>query len=385
MSFGKQKTNLFIHSILLFLGWVYTAVAYAMPKMNMPFGVTEVAHHIYDLHMFVFYICAVFCLIIYAVMIYCMYQHRRSRGAKAAHFHENLTVEIIWTVIPLIIVIIMAIPTVIVLNEASDSSNAAMNIKITGYQWKWKYEYLDDNLSFYSNLSTPQAQIHNQEPKNEWYLLEVDNPLVLPTNTKVRLLITSNDVNHSWWVPDFGVKEDAISGFIHEAWVNIEEPGTYRGQCTELCGMQHGYMPVVVVAKTPEDYQKWLLEQHHGVDNPAPVENTSKNFEQQMTMGKKVYEQLCSACHKDDGQGQPPVFPRLIGSKVTTGPVEDHIDIVLHGRSGTAMQPFDDKLSDDAIAAVVTYQRNAWGNADQSYGPEAGGLVQGDDVKALRD
>lgn len=233
---------------------------------NMPFGVTSNSHAIYRLHMTIFWVCVVIGCVVFSVILYSLIYHRKSSGRPPANFHTSLTVELIWTLIPGIILVAMAIPATQVLMQLEDSSEPTVNIKITGYQWKWEYEYLDYHVRFFSNLSTPQTQIAGQSPKTAGYLLEVDQPLVVPIHQKIRFLITANDVIHSWWVPAIGVKKDAIPGFIHDAWATIETPGTYRGQCAELCGLNHAYMPIVVVAKTPEEFQTWIRQQKEKIN-----------------------------------------------------------------------------------------------------------------------
>jgi cytochrome c oxidase subunit 2 len=226
----------------------------------MPIGVTDVSRRVYDLHMTLFWICVVIGIIVFGVMIYAIIFHRKSLGHQAAHFHENITVEILWTIIPFIILIIVAIPSTKTLIFMYDDSDAELTIKVTGHTWYWEYEYLDKKVTFMSMLATTQDQIDGRDQKSEHYLLEVDNHLVLPINKKIRILTTSSDVIHSWWVPAFAVKRDAIPGFINETWTKINEVGTYRGQCAELCGLRHGFMPIVVEAVTQEDFDAWLLK-----------------------------------------------------------------------------------------------------------------------------
>lgn len=350
-------------------------------QLNMSPGVTPVSRDIYDLHMTIFTIVVVIGILTFGVLIYALIKHRKSKGAVPAKFHGSTLVEIIWTVIPFLILVAMAIPATRVLIRMSDDSKSDINIKIIGYQWKWKYEYLDQGISYFSNLSTPPDQMANKAKKNKWYLLEVDKPLVVPIHKKIRFLVTSNDVIHSWWVPALGVKRDAIPGFVHEAWARIDKPGVYRGQCAELCGLNHGFMPIVVVAKTQADFDKWVAKQKKvegGKPAGPPADMTKAKL---MELGKKTYDTSCGACHKPDGSGMPPAFPALKGSKITEGPVADHIHIVLHGKKGTAMQAFGDQLSDQELAAVITYERNAWGNDDKAkYGKDAGGVVQPADI-----
>lgn len=236
-------------------------------QMNMSPGVTPISEAQFDMHMTVMAVCAVIGLIVFGILIYSLFMHRKSRGVKPAEFHENVQIEVIWTVIPFIILIVLAIPATKTLIKMEDANKSEMTIAVTGYQWYWQYEYLNEGISFYSNLSTPKDQIQGLVPKQAHYLLEVDNPVVVPTNTKIRFAFMANDVLHAWWVPELGIKKDTIPGFVNEAWAYIQEPGIYRGQCAELCGVRHGYMPIVVIAKTPEDYQAWVREQKGETQN----------------------------------------------------------------------------------------------------------------------
>ena len=344
-------------------------------RMNMHEGVTPISKDMYFLHMVAIAVCAGIGLVVFGVMFYALFHHRKSRGYKAASFHENIHIEILWTLIPFIILIGLAIPATRILMRMDDSSNADVTIKIVGYQWKWQYTYLDEGISFFSSLSTPFAQIHNQQKKNPNYLLEVDHPMVIPVNKKVRFLVTSNDVVHSWWVPELGIKRDAIPGFIHEAWARIEKPGTYRGQCTELCGVYHGFMPIVVNAVSNEDYAKWVLQQQN---LPQVTASNTMTREALMTLGKEKYEAICSACHQPDGRGIPPLYPALRGSSIAVGhPIARHIELVLYGVAGSAMQSYKDQLSDEEIAAIITYERNAWENNTEDE-------IQPEDVQRIR-
>jgi cytochrome c oxidase subunit 2 len=371
-------------SWLLLLSGVSPAMA---SKYNMPVGVTPISQEIYTLHMTIFWIVVAIGVVVFSVLIYSLINHRKSQGAVAAKFHSSLSVELAWTLIPFVILVLMAIPATRVLLMMEDDSNADLNIKITGYQWKWKYDYLDENISFFSTLSTTQDQIEGRAPKGEHYLLEVDKPIVVPTHKKIRFLVTANDVIHSWWVPELGVKRDAIPGFIHEAWAKIDKPGTYRGQCAELCGVGHGFMPIVVVAKDEADYKKWVAEQKGVALKQAnlPEENKAMTKAELMDAGQKVYNATCTVCHQAAGTGMPPAFPALKGSKIVTGEVSKQLTILLHGIKGTAMQAFGEQLSDKDIASVVTFARNSWGNDDQAkFGKLAGGTVQPSAVAAAR-
>lgn len=337
---------------------------------NMPVGVTETSREIYDLHMLIFWICVAIGVVVFGAMLVSMILHRKARGHEPATWHESTKLEVAWTVVPLLILIGMAVPATSVLVDIYDSGGEDMVVEVRGYQWKWQYKYLDDDLdeqlSFFSNLSTPREQIGNVAGKGENYLLEVDNPLVIPTGRKVRFLLTSNDVIHSWWVPDFALKRDAVPGFINDIWTVVDEPGIYRGQCTELCGKDHGFMPIVVHALPPEEYEAWyaeqLGEQIAAVEEEGELVRKDWSGEELFARGQEVYDVQCAACHQGNGQGIPPVFPAIAGSAVATGDISEHFDVVYNGRAGTAMQAFGEQLDAADIAAVMHYQRHAFGN-----------------------
>ncbi|WP_027328116.1 cytochrome c oxidase subunit II [Marinimicrobium agarilyticum] len=331
-------------------------------KFNMTEGVTPVSREIQSLHMEMFWWCVAIGVVVFGIMFYSMIMHRKSRGVKPANFHESTGLEILWTAIPLVILVIMAIPATKSLIELYDSEEADMTVLITGYQWRWEYDYVESDVSFFSNLSTPRDEINGYAPKNPNYLLEVDEPLVVPVGQKIRFLVTASDVIHSWWVPDLGVKRDAIPGFINDAWAVIEEPGIYRGQCAELCGKDHGFMPIVVEAKPQAEYEAWLEEKRAEAEALAALTEKTFTFDELYERGEKVYGQWCAACHQADGSGIPGTFPALHDGSKAVGPIEEHIDVVVNGVPGTAMQAFGEQLSEVDIAAVVTYERNAWGN-----------------------
>lgn len=369
----------------LFFTSLLSSSAWADTQLNLTKGVTAISREVYDLHMLVLYICTAIGVVVFGAMFWSMIFHRKSKGAKAADFHESTKVEILWTAIPIVILIAMAVPATSTLISMEDNDNSEVTIQITGSQWKWHYKYFDQKIEYYSVLSTPREQYENQNgsfagngaQKDENYLLEVDKPLVIPANKKVRFLITSDDVIHSWWVPAFAVKQDANPGFINEAWTNVDEPGIYRGQCAELCGKDHGFMPIVVEVKSAEDYDAWLNEQHALTAKAADAEqaslSASMSKEELMQLGESTYLAYCAACHQPTGLGLPPTFPALKGSVVATqGSVAEHISFVLNGKG--MMPPFGKQLSLKEIAAVVTYERNAWGN-------DTGDLVQSADVK----
>lgn len=330
-------------------------------ELNMPEGVTSLSREIYGLHMQIFWWCVAIGVVVFGAMVVTMILHRKSRGVKAANFHESTTLEIIWTVIPIVILIVMAWPATATLKDMYNTEDADMDVLITGYQWKWKYEYLGEDVSFFSNLSTPREQISGEEPQGENYLLEVDEPLYLPTGKKVRFLVTAADVIHSWWVPAFAVKRDAIPGYIHEAWARIDEPGTYRGQCTELCGKDHGFMPIVVKAVPDAEFQQWLSGKREEAAKVRELTEKTFEFDELYARGEQVYRGSCAACHGSNGEGG--VGPAMAGSAITTGALAGHLDIVINGSAvNPAMQAFGDQLSEVDIAAVVTYERNAFGN-----------------------
>jgi len=350
--------------------------ALAAREWNLQPPVTPIAQQQYDLHLFIFWICVVIFIAVFGVMFYSIFKHRKSVGHAPEQFHENTLVEIVWTVVPFLILLFMAFPATKTILAMKDTSAPDMTVKVTGYQWKWGYDYIQDGFGFYSNLKTPLAQIENREPKGENYLLEVDNPLVVPVDTKVRLLITADDVIHAWWVPAFGVKQDAIPGFVRDTWFKAEKPGVYRGQCAELCGKEHGFMPIVVEVKTKADYATWLAAQKAKV--AAAAEDPAKVWETKdlVARGEKVYAANCVACHQASGKGVAGAFPALDGSKIVTGPKADQLALVLSGKPGTAMASFK-QLSDTDLAAVLTYTRNSWSN-------RTGEAVQPAEVKVAR-
>jgi cytochrome c oxidase subunit 2 len=353
------------------------ADAMAEYGLNLPRGVTPISQEAYDLHTLILWVCVAIGVVVFGVMFISIVKHRKSKGAVPAQFHESTAVEIIWTIIPFLILVGMAIPATKALIAMEDTSDSDMTIKVTGYQWKWQYEYLDEGINFFSNLSTPNDQIFDQADKDEAYLLEVDNPVVVPANRKVRLLITAADVIHAWWVPELGMKKDAIPGFVNEMWFKIDEPGVYRGQCAELCGKYHGFMPIVVEAKSEADYNRWVADQK--MASAAAVAESAREWDKGalLARGEEVYNTNCAACHQANGQGVPGAFPAIAGSAVAMGPLDAHLDIILNGKPNTAMAAFGPQLSDADLAAVTTYQRNAFGN-------DTGDVVQPSTVKAAR-
>lgn len=345
--------------------------------LNLQTPATDLAQDIYDLHTVILWICFAIFVLVFVPMFVALARHRKSSGHPSATFHDNLKLEIVWTVIPILILIGMAWPATKLIVSMKDTGKPDLTIKVTGHQWKWEYEYLGDDIRFISNSSTPKEQIEGNEAKGENYLLEVDRPLVVPAGKKVRLVMTSSDVIHAWWVPAIGVKQDAIPGFIRDSWFKVDKPGTYRGQCAELCGVGHGFMPVVVEVVAPEQFASWKQDQKTQV--AAAAANAGKTYEmaELKEIGEKVYAANCLACHQATGAGIPGAFPSLVGSAIVTGDKSGHIDIVLNGKPATAMAAFGKQLSDLDLAAVITYERNNWSN-------QTGDVVQPADVAARR-
>ncbi len=396
----RHATGTIARFILGFALWLAANLAFAGYGVTFQEPVTPIAQRILDLHNLILLICFVIFVIVFSFMFYAVFAHRKSRGGKPATFHDNTTLEIVWTVIPFLILVGMAIPSTATLIDAYDTSKPDMTVKITAYQWKWRYDYPEQDVSFFSNLATPEEQIENKATKGEHYLLEVDNPVVLPVGKKIRFLVTANDVIHSWWLPSFGIKKDAIPGFINEVWARIDEPGTYRGQCAELCGKGHGYMPIVVKAVAQEEFDKWVVAQQEKATAVEAAAAKTWTKDELMERGRRVYNTSCVACHQAKGEGMPGVFPPLAAgktfsgpadlmkhlrergflskdNKIVMGPLDKHLDIVMHGIPGTAMQAFAGQLNDVDIGAVVTYERNSFGN-------ETGDVVQPSRVKTLR-
>lgn len=374
-----DRPFLFVMALLLA---AVPGISMADYALNMTQGVTAISREVYDLHMLAFWMVTAIGILVFGLMIWSIIHHRRSRGVKAAQFHHSSKWEAVWTIIPILILLAFAAPSTRTLIMMEDSGEPQMTIKVTGYQWKWHYDYLDEGISFFSAL----AQEHNdaRQPgsgadvsKIENYLLEVDNPVVVPINTKIRILLTANDVIHAWWVPALGWKRDAIPGFVNVNWTQLSEPGIYRGQCAELCGKDHGFMPIVVKAVTEEEYRAWVDETKQAQADAASGVDREWTKAELMERGETVYRTNCVGCHQANGQGLPPTFPALTGSPIATGPIEGHIDIVLHGRPGTTMQAFGLQLNPVDIAAVVTYERNALGNS-------VGDMAQPAQVQALR-
>jgi cytochrome c oxidase subunit 2 len=361
---------------------LWSSVTNADWTLNLREGVTPISHEIYDLHMLILYVVTVIGVLVFGVMAWSIFHHRKSRGAVAANFHHSTAAEITWTIIPILILIVIAVPATKTLVFMEKTGDADITLKVTGYQWKWKYDYIEEDLSFFSSLGKKSNEARAKDSgidvtTVENYLLEVDKPIVLPVDTKIRILTTANDVIHAWWVPDLGWKRDAIPGYINDNWAIIEEEGTYRGQCAELCGKDHGFMPIVLKAVSKEAYRTWIADTKQAQIDELNNSDREWAKDELMTKGEEVYNGVCAACHMAKGQGIPGAFPALDGSAIATGPVADHMNIVLKGKAGTSMQAFGEQLSDAELAAVITYERNAWSNA-------VGDIVQPADIKAAR-
>jgi len=368
-----KKQNTFIVAVAVTAAvmaafWLLLAApGFTGNAINMTRGVTPQSAIHYQLHMTILWICVVIGVIVFSAMFVSIVLHRKSKGHQAARFTHSTKAEIAWTVIPVLILVVMAVPATRALVNMEVAPETEMTVKITGFQWRWKYQYVEDDVQFISSLhpdSNAARRLHSgTDPASvDHYLLEVDKPLVLPAETKIKFIITSDDVIHSWWVPALGWKRDAIPGFINEAWTEILEPGVYRGQCAELCGKDHGFMPIVLKVLPKAEYQSWVREQRREMAHEQADVERLWSRDELMSLGEDVYAAQCATCHQADGQGLAPGFPALAGSQVATGPLKDHIDIVLHGREGTAMQAWGEMLSDTDIAAALTYTRNAFGN-----------------------
>ncbi len=389
MKYAKRLQSLMLGALLAAAGlpsWatVDSQGGPAVNELNLQQPVTQIAHEIYSLHTLMLVICLVIFLAVFGVMFYSIFKHRKSLGHKPATFHESTAVEIAWTVVPFIIVILMALPATKTVVAMKDTSNADITIKATGMQWKWGYDYIKgegEGISFLSTLTTPRTQVGApgvppSEPRGENYLLEVDNVVVVPVNKKIRIITTANDVIHSWTVPAFGVKQDAVPGFVRDTWFKAEKIGTYRGQCVELCGKEHAFMPIVVNVVSEDDYKKWVdgkkKEMAAKADDPSKV----WTIDELKQRGEKVYAANCAVCHQPTGKGVPGAFPALDGSAIVNGPKADQIKLVLNGKN--AMPTWKSVLSDTDIAAVITFTRNNWSNKAQEN------IVQPAEVLAAR-
>jgi cytochrome c oxidase subunit 2 len=345
-------------------------------QLNLQTPATKVAEEVAVLHWMMLAICLVIFVAVFGVMFYSIYKHRKSLGHKSASFHESTTVEIIWTVVPLLIVIGMALPATKTVVAMKDTTNADVTIKVTGYQWKWGYDYIKgegEGISFLQTLTTPREQINNQAEKSDTYLMEVDNEMVVPVGKKIRMVTTANDVIHSWTIPAFGVKQDAIPGFVRDTWFRAEKVGTYRGQCSELCGKEHAFMPIVVKVVTDAEYTAWAAEKKTQMAALADDPTKTYTMDELKKRGEKVYAANCAACHQPNGKGAG-AFPALDGSKVVNGSKDGQYKILLNG---VRAMPKWSQLNDVELASVMTYTRNSWGN-------KTGELIQPKDFTTAR-
>ena len=356
------------YTALLMLSLYPSKVFSDWDALNMREGVTQVSRDVFELHMLIFYICVAIGAVVFSVMFYSLFRYTKKRNPNPSTFHESTKLEVAWTIIPFLVLIAMAVPASKTLTEIYDDEEGEINIQVVGYQWKWEYKYLEDDINFFSNLSTDQDEIYNLVPKGENYLLEVDEPLIIPVDTRVRFLITANDVIHSWWVPDFAIKQDAIPGFINTAWTRAEETGIYRGNCTELCGKNHGFMPVVVKVVEKDEYNDWVLSKKEEAIKLAELTEKEWSLAELTQRGEGVYQKNCVACHQMNGEGLPPIFPALAGSDIVMFDKDRNVEILMEGVQGAAMQSFANQLSEVDMAAVITYTRQAWGNAENGDG-----------------
>ena len=365
--FFKFLRNLNKRPSLLILLFAAPAVNADWFALNMTRGITDISNEVFELHMLIFWICVAIGALVFAVMFYSMWAHTKKKNPVPATFHENHKLEIAWTIIPFLILIAMAVPASKTLVKIYDDEAGDVNIQVTGYQWKWQYKYLEDDVSFFSNLSTDPDEIYNLVPKGENYLQEVDEMVVIPAGKKVRFLITANDVIHSWWVPAFAIKQDAIPGFVNTAWTVVDTPGIYRGKCTELCGKNHGFMPIVVKVVEQEEYDLWVDNKRQEAIKIAELTTKDWSAEELIERGQGVYEKNCVSCHMAEGQGISGIFAALAGSEIALYDKDRHIEILMEGVQGAAMNSFD-YLSEVDLAAVITYSRQAWGNAEKGDG-----------------
>jgi cytochrome c oxidase subunit 2 len=374
MTMASKSARKLLALTLALCALAFSGAALALEWNLRPAG-SALAADIHWLHEAVMVICTVIFVGVFSFMFWACYAHRKSRGHKADQFHENTTVEVLWTVIPAVILVVIAWPTTRVLVAQKDTSNPDITIKVTGYQWKWGYDYVKgegEGINVMAVLGTPREQIEGKAPKGEHYLLEVGEgeEMVVPVGKKIRMLTTAADVIHSWWVPAFGAKQDAIPGFIRDLWFRPEQTGVFRSQCVELCGKEHGFMPIVVKVVTQDEYTKWVDGRKKLMAAAADDPNKVWDLPGLVARGEKVYASICVTCHAAAGQGTPSLkAPALAGNKFVVGAEEGPIDTVLNGRPNTAMAAFGKQLSDTEIAAVITFVRNSWGNKGSDVQP----------------
>jgi cytochrome c oxidase subunit 2 len=368
-----------IFSLLFFLN---PNLLHAAWGLNMTQGVTPISQDVYNMHMTSLYVVTIIGILVFSVMFWSIFHHRKSKGVKPAKFSHWTTVEVIWTLIPFAIIVALAIPATKLLARMDDTSKSEITVKATGYQWKWKYDYIDEDITLYSNLAADSVDASQKnsgiDPKTaDNYLRNTDTALVLPVGKKIRIMTTASDVIHAWWVPDLGWKRDAIPGFINDNWTVINKEGIYRGQCAEICGKGHGYMPIVVKAVPEKEYLAWVQETKLALKSKKDSGDKELSMDELKSKGEAVYKANCLACHQANGQGIKGVFPALDGSPIATVKtrITEHIHQVIYGKNN--MPAFGEQLSDTDIAAVVTYERNVWGN-------KTGDIIQPKDVAASR-
>ena len=365
-----------VRSLIYSIKIQFTVILFALSNkasaewddLNMTQGATAISREVYDLHMLIFWICVVIGVLVFGVMFYSMYAYTKKKNPVAATFHENTKVELAWTIIPFLILIAMAVPASKTLQSIYNDEAGDINIQVIGHQWKWQYRYLEDDVNFFANLSTDLDEIYNKVPKGENYLQEVDEIVVIPVGKKVRFLITANDVIHSWWVPAFAIKQDAIPGFINTAWTIVDEPGLFRGKCTELCGKNHGFMPIVVKAVEQDEYDLWIKDKQAGAIALAELTEKDWTAEELVARGESLYIKNCVACHGPTGAGVTGIFPALAGSDIVLNNKARQIEILMEGVQGAAMQSYAEQLAEVDMAAVITYTRRSWGNAEKGDG-----------------
>ena len=336
--------------------------------LNMTEGATAISEEVFNLHMLIFWICVAIGVVVFSVMFYSMFAFTKKKNPNPSTFHESTKVELAWTIVPFLILVLMAVPASNTLTKIYDDTEGDINIQVIGYQWKWEYRYLEDNIGFFSNLTTDLDEIYNRTPKGEHYLEEVDEVVVIPVGKKIRFLITANDVIHSWWMPDFAIKQDAIPGFINTAWTVVDKPGTYRGKCTELCGKNHGFMPVVVKVVPQDEYDLWVAGKKEAALKMAELTDKTWSAEELVQRGESIYEKNCVACHQSNGAGITGIFPALAGSDIVLNNKARHLEILMEGVQGAAMASYANQLSEVDMAAVITYTRRSWGNQENGDG-----------------
>ena len=366
--FKKATTSITNKLFAALLTLISSNTFAAWDDLNMTEGVTAISKEVFGLHMLIFWICVVIGIAVFGVMFYSMFAFTKKKNPNPSTFHESTKVELAWTIVPFLILVLMAVPASNTLTKIYDDTEGDINIQVIGYQWKWEYRYLEDNIGFFSNLTTDLDEIYNKTPKGEHYLEEVDEAVIIPVGKKIRFLITANDVIHSWWMPDFAIKQDAIPGFINTAWTIVDKPGTYRGKCTELCGKNHGFMPVVVKVVPQDEYDLWVAGKKEEALKMAELTEKTWSAEELVQRGEGIYQKNCVACHQSNGAGIAGIFPALAGSDIVLNNKARHLEILMEGVQGAAMASYANQLSEVDMAAVITYTRRSWGNAENGDG-----------------